>query len=79
LKNNNLIERITIDQNVCHGKPCVRGLRYPVESLLELLASGMTKNEILEDYEDLELEDLNACLIFAAQLTKVKNISKLVA
>lgn len=79
MKNNNLIERITIDQNVCHGKPCVRGLRYPVESLLELLASGMTKNEILEDYEDLELEDLNACLIFAAQLTKVKNISKLVA
>ena len=52
-----LIDRITIDQDVCHGKPSVRGLRYPVETILELLASGMTNDEILEDYEDLELAD----------------------
>jgi len=75
----NLIDRITIDQDVCHGKPCIRGLRYPVETILELLASGMTNDEILEDYEDLEIADLQACLLFAAKLTKVKNISKLVA
>jgi hypothetical protein len=47
---------------VCHGKPCVRGLRYPVETLLELLSSGMTTDQILADYEDLEREDLLAAL-----------------
>lgn len=76
---NKLMERITINPHICHGKPTVRGLRYPVENLLELLASGMTHQEILDDYEDLEEEDLRACLIFAAKLARVKNISKLVA
>jgi uncharacterized protein (DUF433 family) len=47
-----LLTRITIDPAVCHGKPCVRGLRYPVETLLELLSSGITIDEILADYED---------------------------
>jgi uncharacterized protein (DUF433 family) len=65
--------------NICHGKPTVRGLRYPVESLLELMASGMTNEEILADYEDLEAEDLNACLLYAARLAKVKQVTKLVA
>lgn len=45
-------DRITIDPAVCHNKPCIRGLRYPVESVLEWLASGMTIEEILTDYED---------------------------
>lgn len=79
LNSNELLKRITIDENICHGKPIVRGLRYPVETVLELLASGMTHQEILEDYEDLEEEDLQACLLFAIELTKVKNISRLVA
>ena len=48
----NLLSRITIDPEICHGKPCVRGLRYPVETLLELLSSGMTSDQILADYED---------------------------
>ena len=48
-----LLSRITIDPAICHGKPCVRGLRYPVETLLELLSSGMTFDQILADYEDL--------------------------
>ena len=65
--------------NVCHGKPTVRELRYPVESLLELMASGMTNEEILADYEDLEAEDLKACLLYAARLAKVKQVAKLVA
>ncbi len=80
LINNTLFnKRITIDPNICHGKPCIRGLRYPVENILELLASGMTHTEILEDYEDLEEGDLYASLLFAAELSKVKNISRLVA
>lgn len=74
-----LLSRITVDPKICHGKPCLRGLRYPIQNILELLASGMTHAEILEDYEDLEKEDLLACLQYAAELSKVKNISRLVA
>jgi uncharacterized protein (DUF433 family) len=60
-----LAERITIDPDICHGKPSVRGLRYPVETISELLGSGMTTEEILADYEDLEREDILAALSFA--------------
>lgn len=70
----NLAERITIDPDICHGKPCIRGLRYPVETILELLSSGMTPEEILSDYEDLEREDILAALSFATRLSKVKRI-----
>lgn len=70
----NFIERITIDPNICHGKPCIRGLRYPVEMILELLSSGMTTEEILADYEDLEREDVLAVLDFAARLSRVKRL-----
>ena len=70
-----LIDRITIDPQICHGKPCVRGLRYPVEVLLELLSSGMTHDEILADYDDLEREDLLAVLEFAARLARTKSMS----
>ncbi|MBM3460315.1 MAG: DUF433 domain-containing protein [Armatimonadetes bacterium] len=69
-----LLSRITIDPAVCHGKPCVRGLRYPVETLLELLSSGMTTDEILADYEDLESEDLLAVLAFAARLAQTRRL-----
>ncbi len=74
-----LQERITIDPNICHGKPTIRGLRYPVETILELMASGMTNEDILSDYPDLEIEDIYAVIQFAADIVKVKNISKLVA
>ncbi|MBP6320401.1 MAG: DUF433 domain-containing protein, partial [Rubrivivax sp.] len=60
--------RITIDPAVCHGKPCVRGLRYPVENVLQWLASGMSIEEILGDYADLERDDILAVLDFAARL-----------
>lgn len=66
--------RITIDPAVCHGKPCIRGLRYPVENVLEWLASGMTTDEILQDYEDLEREDILAALSYAARLTHIKRL-----
>lgn len=59
-----LLDRITIDPEINHGKPVVRGLRYPVEMLLELLSSGMTIDEILGDYEDLEREDVLAALAY---------------
>ena len=62
-----LLDRITIDPAINHGKPVVRGLRYPVELLLELLRSGMTIEDILADYEDIEREDLLAALAFAAK------------
>ena len=62
--NQELLDRITSNPLICHGKPVVRGLRYPVENILELLASGMSHKEILEDYEYLESEDLYACLLF---------------
>ena len=74
---NKLLQRITIDPEICHGKPCIRGLRYPVEMILELLSSGMETNEILEDYEDLKKEDIQACLIFATELSHVKSAYKL--
>jgi uncharacterized protein (DUF433 family)/predicted nuclease of predicted toxin-antitoxin system len=69
-----LLSRITIDPAVCHGKPCVRGLRYSVETLLELLSSGMTHDEILADYEDLERDDLLAVLAYAAVLARTRRL-----
>jgi len=69
-----LLSRITIDPAVCHGKPCVRGLRYPVETLLELLSSDMTMDEILADYEDLERDDLLAVMAFAARLVRTRRL-----
>jgi len=70
----NHTERITIDPDICHGKPTIRGLRYPVEMILELLSSGMTIDEILADYEDLEREDILAALSFATKLSQIKRI-----
>ncbi|MEH2078895.1 MAG: DUF433 domain-containing protein [Nostoc sp.] len=51
---------------MCHGKPCIRGLNYPVEFILELLISGMSTEEILKDYDDLESEDILAITTFAS-------------
>jgi uncharacterized protein (DUF433 family) len=61
-----LLERITSDPAVCHGQPTVRGLRYPVETLLELLSAGMSVEEVLADYPDLERDDILAALEFGA-------------
>jgi uncharacterized protein (DUF433 family) len=72
-----LLQRITQHPDICHGKPCIRGLRYPIEFILELLSSGMTTEEILADYDDLEAEDISAVLSFAACLSQVKSIHKI--
>lgn len=69
-----LLSRITRDPNICHGKPVIRGLRYPVATVLEWLASGMTPEDILRDYPYLEREDLQAALLYAARLTEVKRV-----
>ena len=70
----NISERITLDPEICHGKPTIRGLRYTVESILELLSSGMTVDEILADYEDLEREDILATLDYARRLSQINRI-----
>nr|WP_181307588.1 DUF433 domain-containing protein [Rufibacter sp. XAAS-G3-1] len=74
-----LINRITLNPEICHGKPTIRNMRYPVEMILDLLSSGMTFNEIMEDYPAIEEEDIKACLAFASRLTKIKAIHKVVA
>lgn len=71
------LERIVMDPGICHGKPVIRGLRYPVETLLELMSAGMTIEEILADYEDLERDDLLAVLAYATKLSQVKRIDRL--
>ncbi|MDH7577551.1 MAG: DUF433 domain-containing protein [Bacillota bacterium] len=61
-------KRITVDPAVCTGKPCIRGLRFPVSRLLGLLAAGETKESILQAYPYLEAEDIDEALLFAALL-----------
>jgi len=73
-----LLERISINPDICHGKPCIRGLRYPVEMILELLTAGMKHEEILADYEDLESEDILAALAFATRLSQVKRVQAVI-
>ena len=73
----NLLNRITIDPDICHGKPCIRGLRYPVEMILELLSGDMEIDDILADYEDLEKEDIKACILYASKLSHVKSVTRL--
>jgi uncharacterized protein (DUF433 family) len=66
--------RITINPEICHGKPTIRGLRYPVEMVLELLSAGMSASDILADYSDLEAEDITAVLEYATHLSRVQRI-----
>ena len=63
------LERITIDPVICHGKPCIRGMRWPVEVVLDMLASGMLSEEILKDHPELEKEDILASLSYAKLLS----------
>lgn len=61
-----LLIRITSEPDKFGGKPCIRGMRIRVVDVLELLASGMTQQQILEEHPDLEADDIKACLLFAA-------------
>ena len=65
MANENLLSRITVDPEICHGKPCVRGLRYPVETILEYLAGGDSVEDLLAEFPDLERGDILACHEFS--------------
>lgn len=68
------LDRVTSDPSICHGQPTIRGLRYPVENLLELLAAGMTIEEIITDHPDLERDDLLAALEFGAAAAGMRRV-----
>jgi uncharacterized protein (DUF433 family) len=70
---NSLLDRIVIDPAICHGKPVIRGLRYPVESIIEYLAGGDSLEDVLAEFPDLERDDLLACLEFAACSLQVRS------
>ena len=69
-----LLNRITIDKNVCKGRPAIRGMRFTVSQMLELIASGMTFDEILKDYSYLECDDITACLHYASRVVNNRNM-----
>lgn len=73
------LDRITIDPAINHGKPTIRGLRYPIETILELLSAGMTIDDILADYADLQRDDILAVLAFAARLSQIKRMELIAA
>lgn len=65
-----LLQRISVDPNVCFGKACIRGTRIWVALIIEQLASGRSENEILHDYPDLDALDIHAALAYAAEITR---------
>lgn len=71
----NLSERITLNPEVCKGRPTIRNMRFTVAQMLELLAGGMTDKEVLEDYPYIEKEDIQACLIYASQVVNARSVS----
>lgn len=71
---NELLQRISIDPNVCFGKPCIAGHRIWVSLILDLLASGMTVPEILDEYPDLEEPDIRACIAYGAEMTRERYV-----
>ncbi|MCU0652060.1 MAG: DUF433 domain-containing protein [Candidatus Omnitrophica bacterium] len=74
MKNGNLIERITVDANIQHGKPCIKGTRTPVYVILEALSLGMAPEEIKTEYPPINDEDIKAALLFAAMLANEEEI-----
>jgi uncharacterized protein (DUF433 family) len=69
-----LLKRITINPNICFGKPTIRNMRYPVEMILDLLSAEVNSGEILKDYPLLDEKDLQACLIFASRLVRNNSV-----
>ena len=74
MKNEELLERISVDPNVCFGKPCIRGTRIWVSLILDNLADGMTEAEILIAYPQLKLEDLRAALAYGAESARERTV-----
>jgi uncharacterized protein (DUF433 family) len=65
-----MFERISIDPKICHGQACIKGTRIPVHQIIHMLASGDKTEEILGDYPSLKVEDIQACLEYAAALAE---------
>jgi uncharacterized protein (DUF433 family) len=74
MRHEQLLERISIDPNICGGKPCIRGHRIWVSLILDFLASGMSTDEILSDYPQLTLEDIRACIAFGSEMTRERTV-----
>ena len=70
-----LLNRITYNPKQCGGRPCIRGMRIRVSDILEMLAENVSSGEILEDFPDLEAEDIQACLLFAAQRSNIPKLT----
>ena len=70
-----LLDRITVDPNVCFGKPCIRGTRIWISLILDFLASGMTHKEILEEYPQLDELDIRAALTYGAEMSRERTVS----
>ena len=71
---NPLLERISIDPNVCFGKPCIRGTRIWVSLILDFLASGMTTETLLKEYPQLVIEDILAALAYGAEMSRERYV-----
>lgn len=71
-----VLNRITFDENVMGGKPCIRGMRVPVSAILKMLAAGMTREQVLADYTYLETEDITQCMEYAAMLADDRVLPK---
>lgn len=74
MSNDNLLSRISVDPDICHGKPSIRGLRYPVETILEYLAGGDSAEDLLAEFPDLEREDILACLEFSRRMLAARSV-----
>ena len=71
---NDLLERISIDPNVCFGKPCIRGTRIWVSLILDLIASGSSMEEVLAEYPQLSLEDIRAAIAYGAEMSRERYV-----
>jgi uncharacterized protein (DUF433 family) len=71
---NPLLKRISIDPNICFGKPCIRGTRIWVSLLLDFLANGMTMEELLEEYPHLTIEDIRAAIAYGAEMARERYV-----
>lgn len=72
----NYLSRITINPEICHGKPCIRGMRWPIEAILDMLSSEMSISDILKDHPELDREDILATLQYAKLLASGKALKE---
>lgn len=71
---NSLLQRISIDPNVCFGKPCIRGTRIWVSLILDFMANGMTFEEIMEEFPQLEVDDIKAAIAYGAEMARERYV-----